>query len=121
MYVCRSCVGTRVCLLVNSLLFPVTYKLLDNNNKGYFAQEDLREVFINLFGAQTDAVRRHIESFVQKLILEADLTHDGKISFQEFSKVYGFLLFCCIPTDPQKNLIASHFEIFPLECPVFHG
>ena len=64
-----------------------TYKLLDNNNKGYFAQEDLREVFINLFGAQTDAVRRHIESFVQKLILEADLTHDGKISFQEFSKI----------------------------------
>merc|ERR1712176_1177748 len=51
-----------------------TFKRFDTHNSGYITGSDLKQVLGDSFEGQD----------VDKLLAEADLTHDGQISYAEF-------------------------------------
>jgi len=69
--------------VVNSICGDVqeTFKKLDVDDNGYL---DLSELGALLEGLEADISRKPIEELMEEL----DLNHDGKVSFEEFSKWY---------------------------------
>ena len=63
------------------------FRFFDKDNSGKITFEEIEKVFKN---SVTD--KNNIEEALNKIIFEVDLNRDGKISFEEFSRVMNKML-----------------------------
>ena len=70
---------------VNSISFPVAFKIYDMDKDGYISNGELFQVLKMMVGSNLKDAQ--LQQIVDKTIFHADTDGDGKISFEEFCAV----------------------------------
>ena len=70
---------------MNSISFPVAFKIYDMDKDGYISNGELFQVLKMMVGSNLKDAQ--LQQIVDKTIFHADTDGDGKISFEEFCAV----------------------------------
>ena len=76
----KKCRAERILILRIVVFFPCIFRAFDRNGDGFICKTEFKHCMMQ-FGD------RFTDEEVEELIKEADINKDGKIDYEEFSKI----------------------------------